>query len=100
MSAFKVDENLPLEIVHALRAAGYDAHSIYDEKLGGARDRRIYEASVQEGRAIVTLDLDFDIRRYPPSQHRGIIVFRPHIQGKPNVIRLFDRAITTLDRTN
>lgn len=32
---FKVDQNLPVELAEALRAAGHDAHTVYEEGLAG-----------------------------------------------------------------
>jgi predicted nuclease of predicted toxin-antitoxin system len=60
---FKIDENLPLEIVDSLRRAGYDAFTVEDQGLKGATDFNIAAVCKKEGRIIVTLDTDFtDIR--------------------------------------
>lgn len=34
---FKLDENLPIELVEAFREAGHDAVTVLDQDLGGAR---------------------------------------------------------------
>ena len=74
---FKVDENLPIQCVDQLREGGHDALSVKDQGLSGATDPRIAEVCTEEGRVLVTLDLDFaDIRTYPPSASAGIIIFR------------------------
>ena len=39
--AFKVDENLPREIVDLLRDCGWDACGVPDQRLSGAPDPRI-----------------------------------------------------------
>jgi predicted nuclease of predicted toxin-antitoxin system len=59
MVRFKVDENLPLEVASLLTAAGHDALTVLDQLLGGHSDLAVDEACRHEGRAIVTLDLDF-----------------------------------------
>ena len=74
---FKTDENLPIEAATTLREAGFDAETIWDEKLSGADDLVVETTSRNEGRILLTLDLDFaNIRAYPPREHPGIIVLR------------------------
>jgi predicted nuclease of predicted toxin-antitoxin system len=60
---FKVDENVPVDAVPLLAAAGYDCHTVYDERLAGALDPDLAAACRAEGRVLVTLDVDFsDVR--------------------------------------
>ena len=74
----KLDENLPVEAIELLRAAGWDCDTVHDEGLEGAEDPRIGAACRTEGRVLFTLDLDFaDILAYPPNEYVGIVVFRP-----------------------
>jgi len=95
---FKTDENLPLEAVVLLRSAGYDAMSVFDQSLVGARDEDIAHVCQQERRVLITLDLDFaDIRTYPPSEHSGIIVLRIHSQGRSEVVDVLRRVIRFLE---
>jgi len=98
-SRFKLDENLP-RLAHALLAsAGHDTHTVNDEQLGGFPDSRVFDACVAENRILVTLDLDFaDIRRYPPSDHRGIWILRPETQSIENVIAAIKGALALLGR--
>jgi hypothetical protein len=71
----KIDENLPLDCAAILRAAGFEADTVFDERLVGADDSEIAARSRAEHRVLVTLDLDFsNIQAYPPSRHAGIIV--------------------------
>ena len=43
----------------------------------GEDDPPILQAATNEGRMLMTFDLDFaDIRHYPPGSHAGIVVFR------------------------
>ncbi len=95
---FKIDENLPLDSASILRDIGFDADTVKDESLSGADDSVNSEQCKVEGRVLLTLDLDFaDIRRYPPGEHPGIIVFRPQDQSKPTVISLLRRLILVLE---
>lgn len=96
---FKVDQNLPVEIAEALRVAGHDAETVYDEDLAGAPDPRLAEIIRAEARALVTLDRGFgDLRTYPPAEYAGLILLRPPHQDKPTVLRVFAAAIALLDR--
>lgn len=85
---FKVDQNLPEEVVQILRNEGHDARNVYEEQLAGRPDPEIGAAVQRESRALITLDLDFaDIRSYPPERYSGLLVFRLHRQDKPAVLR-------------
>jgi predicted nuclease of predicted toxin-antitoxin system len=73
----KIDENLPLEVTELLRHAGHDALSVLEQGLGGHADPDVANVCAAEGRGLVTLDVDFaNVRRYPPSDHHGLIVLR------------------------
>ena len=92
---FKVDENLPQDVVELLRSAGYDAESIHDEGMVGEKDPNIAKVCQAEGRIIVTLDTDFgDIRVYPPQELPGVVVLRLKQHDKPHVLDVMRRVIT------
>jgi predicted nuclease of predicted toxin-antitoxin system len=94
---FKVDENLPVEVAERLRAAGYDAMTVLEQRMGGEPDTNLYRVCQSEERVLVTLDLDFsDIRTYRPSESAGIIVLRFSRQDKFYVLENFDRVIQLL----
>ncbi len=95
--AFKVDENLPVEVADLLRQAGHDAATVAEEELGGAPDADISTVCQDEGRALITLDTDFgDIRAYPPEQYPGVVVLRLRRQDKPHVLGVVERLLTML----
>jgi predicted nuclease of predicted toxin-antitoxin system len=94
---FKTDENLPVEAAVALRAAGYDAVSALDQRLGGGADSVISGVCRDESRILVTLDVDFaDIRAYPPADFPGFVVFRLENQSKPAVLAYIERVAKAL----
>jgi predicted nuclease of predicted toxin-antitoxin system len=94
---FKTDENMPVEAADDLRQAGHDAVTVADQRLAGQPDVQVADACRAEGRAVVTLDLDFsDIRVYPPSDYAGIIVLRPSVQTITNIRRLVGNVIALL----
>ena len=96
---FKIDENLPIEIVWTLRDHGHDATNIPEEQLVGQKDAVIAQVCRAEGRTLVTLDLDFaDIRMHPPQNYSGLIVMRPVVENKPHLVRLFLQIVPMLEQ--
>jgi predicted nuclease of predicted toxin-antitoxin system len=91
---FKVDENLPVDVLLLLREAGYDGVSVHDQQLFGQPDNIILKACQTEQRVLITLDLDFaDIRQYPPREYAGLIILRLRRQDKKNVLNISRRLI-------
>lgn len=96
---FKVDENLPVELAEELRVASYNAVTVAEQQLTGSTDTTLSEICRSEGRAFVTLDLDFaDIRTYPPEEYSGLIVLRIARQDKPHVLEVFRRMLEVIGR--
>ena len=97
---FKVDENLHDDVAQALRGRGHNAETVYDEGLRGEDDRTIADRCKKEGRAIVTLDLDFaNITIYPPEDYPGLIVLRVVNQSRPHVLNAFNQVLDLIDRS-
>jgi predicted nuclease of predicted toxin-antitoxin system len=66
---FKVDENLPAELVSDLVALGHDAETVVDEGLSGSADTLLMEHLRREQRVLLTMDKGIaDVRAYPPEQ--------------------------------
>lgn len=73
----KLDENLSRRGLALLAHAGHDVSTIAQQRMQGATDGQVIEACRQEGRALVTLDLDFaNPFRFKPSLYSGIAVLR------------------------
>ena len=84
----KLDENMPARLSAALSAMGNDVETVYSEGLSGARDEAVWTASQNEGRLLITQDLDFsDIRRFQPGFHNGIILVRLRRPGREALFR-------------
>lgn len=95
--AFKVDENLPEDVAAAFLDAGYEASTATSQGLAGVEDVRLSEVVRQEGRVLVTLDVDFgDIRAYPPDEYPGIIVLRMTRQDKLRILAAIRRILPLL----
>lgn len=72
---FKLDENIGRRGLELLRAAGHDAVTVRDQNLQGASDQTVFEATVAEGRALVTLDRGFgQVLRFPPGKSAGVVI--------------------------
>ncbi len=95
----KIDENLPIEAADLLQAGGHECHTVFDERLAGGQDARVYEQCRRESRVLLTLDLDFsDIRTYPPHESPGIVVIRPTEPNRDRVLSLVRQVLVAFDR--
>ena len=94
---FKFDENLHPDAAEMFAKAGHDALTVYDQGLRGHGDDDVAEVCRREGRALVTLDLDFaNVRTYPPGDYPGIIVLRVVNQSRGAVLRVLGRILPLL----
>lgn len=94
---FKIDENLPIECTKLFKKLGYQADTVYDEKLNGSPDSTIYSVCIDEKKVLVTLDMDFsNIRLYPPDSHNGIIVLRLANQSKLKILNKINQILPIL----
>jgi len=94
MPPFKVDENLPTEVLDLLREARHDAASVSEQRLCGAPDAVLARVCRDERRTLVTLDLGFgDIRKYPPQLQPGIVVLRLARRDRRSLVAALQRAL-------
>lgn len=83
---FLVDENLPVDVVHALESDGHDVAYVSNTSLKESPDETIHEHAVRDGRILVTRDLDFPLRGASPLP--GLILLRlPHSFTRPQIGR-------------
>lgn len=79
----KLDENLPESLVAALAALGHDVDNVRLEGLVGRSDPDVWRAAQQEGRFLITQDLDFsDVRQFRPGTHHGLMLVRLRVPGR------------------
>lgn len=94
---FKLDENLPVELLADLHAAGHEAQTVPDEELTGAPDPTVIERVRSEGRVLLTMDRGIaNVRAYPPERYAGIILFRPGASGRGAVLAFIRRYLPVL----
>jgi predicted nuclease of predicted toxin-antitoxin system len=104
------DECVYRVTVEALRAWGHDVVTTQEEGLAGKADTVQLARATEQGRVLITNDLDFShIRRYPPADHRGVIVLkmRPKILSEVHSVLKgllgcvteddLDRTLTVVD---
>ena len=94
MISFKLDENLPPVIGDFLRASGHDVMTVYEQGLRSCSDPVVLGACQAEGRALMSLDLDFsNILQFPPENYSGLIVLRLHKPGPRAILSLLRRLL-------
>jgi len=94
---FKLDENLPVELLDNLRVAGHEADGLHDEGLIGAPDNVVLDLVRRENRVLLTLDKGIaDVRTYPPEVHAGIVLFRPPAVGRGSTLLFVRRHLASL----
>ena len=94
---FKLDENLPVELVKDLRDAGHDAQSVAEEGLVGTADSAFLAHVRRERRVLMTMDKGIaDVRVHPPEQYAGIVLFRPGTSGRKAVLAFVRRQLTAV----
>lgn len=78
----KIDEDLPRQAADYLINAGYIAHTVRQQEMGGWKDPELWAAIQSENRFLVTADKGFgDVRRYVPGDHAGVLLLRPDSDG-------------------
>lgn len=94
---FKIDENLPVELLADLQAAGHEADTVQQEGLAGSADPPLLKKVQQEGRVFLTMDKGVaDVRAYPPEQYAGLVLFRPQTSGRQAVLLFVRRHLPAL----
>jgi len=89
---FLGDVGVSTSTLRALREAGYDAVHLREQNLHRLPDDAILLKAIEEGRTVITFDLDFgDLLATGGGRLPSVIIFRLHNQTPPNVTKkLFD----------
>ena len=71
--------------------------TVAEQGLAGAEDHDIASVCLDEGRILLTLDLDFaDVRAYPPHRYPGLIVLRISSQTPRRQMEVVSRILPSL----
>lgn len=94
----KLDENLSRHLKPILIELGHDTLTTADENLLSRPDTEVARGAADEGRVLLTLDVEFaDLRKYPPGSHPGIVLFRPGTLGPLSVNRFVEEFARSTD---
>lgn len=91
---FKLDENLGRRCLEILTADGHDVATVAGQRMNAVEDRVLIDVCRSEGRALVTLDLDFSNPLvFPPQSYKGIAVLRPRGRASREELILLVRTL-------
>ncbi len=94
----KLDQNFSQYLRESLVALKHDVDTVFDEALSGANDAEVLKAATSQDRILFTLDTDFlNLKAYPPSSHKGIVVFRPPRQGARTLMKFVRAFLRSTD---
>jgi predicted nuclease of predicted toxin-antitoxin system len=97
---FLADVGVSTTTLKALQEAGYDSVHLREQNLHRFPDDAILEKALNEGRIVITFDLDFgDLLSASGERLPSVIVFRLHNQTPSNVTkRPFDLVSIEAER--
>lgn len=77
---FLLDQNLSPKTTELFRELGFDALDVRELGMSGMPDDEIYRLAKEEGRILVTFDLDFARRFMAHKDLPGLVILRVHPQ--------------------
>ena len=74
---------MPGQLVSVLSNMGHNVETLIQEGMAGRPDGDIWRCAQQEGRFLITQDMDFsNINLFVPGTHHGIMLVRMHRPGR------------------
>lgn len=94
----KLDENLSRHLKAPLETLRHDVTTALEEGLVSKPDSIIADAAKRERRMLLTLDIEFaNLKKYPPGNHPGIVLFRPRSLGPLTVNRFVEQFVVSTE---
>ena len=99
---FLADMGISLTTVQALRDAGHDAVHLPEQGLQRLADENILDKARQEGRVVLTFDLDFgDLLAAGLHNSPSVVIFRIHdgtsSSVRPKLMEIVEKESTGLE---
>jgi len=96
----KLDENLGERGREIFFSAGHDAATVAGQSLQKAEDKHLIDRCRGEGRALVSLDLDFaNPLQFKPSEYSGIAVLRlPRRPSREDLLKAVLTLVAGLEK--
>jgi predicted nuclease of predicted toxin-antitoxin system len=95
---FLADECTFTQTVLLMRENGCDVKRVQDLGMSGSSDPAVFQTAQEIEAVLVTTDRGFgDVRAYPPSSHRGMIVLK--MSPDPKQVQAVHRTLQTLLET-
>jgi predicted nuclease of predicted toxin-antitoxin system len=93
-----LDENLPTDLIEALRRLGHDVEHVCSLNLSGHPDPDVRALAESENRLLITQDIRFaDIRTFMPGTHAGFVFVRLKKAGLRAIIARLRTVLQTED---
>jgi predicted nuclease of predicted toxin-antitoxin system len=95
----KLDENLGVRTAETFRAAGHEVANVEEQGLRSAPDPRIFAVCAEEGRVLVTLDLEFaNPLVFAPERSAGVAVLRvPDLPSGGDLVSAAMRLVAAME---
>jgi predicted nuclease of predicted toxin-antitoxin system len=91
------DENIPKSVVSWLRSVGHDVVRSSEIGLKGAVDRNVIKRADEEGRVILTLDMDFASLYHQMGGFFGVVIVRVHPATPARIKSFLERVFVKVD---
>lgn len=97
MPTFLIDECVSMQTQILIERLGFNVENVKDLGLKGASDKDVFRLAQETGKILVTNDRGFgDVRKYPPSSHKGVIVIKAHdLKSLLNCHRTLESLLAT-----
>jgi predicted nuclease of predicted toxin-antitoxin system len=91
------DENIPKSVVSWLRSVGQDVVRSSEVGLKGTTDRNVIRRADEEGRIILTLDMDFASLYHQMGGLFGVVIVRVHPATPAKIKSFLERVFANVD---